>query len=498
MAIERELKLAAGPAFHVPPLDDLADGVAADRPEEGRYETVYFDTPDLRLARWGCSLRHRTKEGWTLKLPGELASDGLLARTELEFAGPPSKPPAAALAAVRAYVRHDSVGPVARLSTWRRRVRLRDREGVLAEVVDDEVSVLDGRRVAARFREVEIEIREDRGERVLKPLLDRLRQAGAAPEEPVPKHVRAIGPRAAEPPEVAAPDLDGGATAGAAVRGAIAASVAGMLRSDPVVRLGGDPEGVHQMRVATRRLRSHLRTFRSLLDETGEIAELTGELGWLADQLGEVRDLEVLEERLRQEAHLLPPEDAAIGERIARMLEAQIDPARAALLKSLDSERYIGLVERLVALAAEPPLTGEYEQPASDVLPALVEKPWKRLRNAVRELPPPLSAGDDQLHRIRILAKRARYAAEAAAVVGGREAERFAKAVAAVQTLLGDHQDSVVASGFLRSIAGAARRAFVAGELHELERGSQVKARSAFADTWRAAKARSLREWLNR
>lgn len=497
MAVERELKLAAGPAFHLPPLDGIADGVSADEPEEGRYETVYFDTPDLRLARWGCSLRHRSREGWTLKLPGEVAQ-GMLARAELEFQGPANRPPAAALAPVRAYIRHDPVGPVARLSTWRRKVRLRAGGEVAAEVVDDEVSVLDGRRVAARFREVEVELKSEQGERLLRPLVERLREAGAAPEDPIPKHVRAIGPRAAQPPEVAAPPLGDSATAGDAVRAAIATNVAAMLRHDPVVRLGGDPEGVHQMRVATRRLRSHLRTFRPLIEDTPEVGELSRELGWLADQLGEVRDLEVLEERLRKEAELLPPEDAAIGMRVAGLLEAQIQPARAKLLQSLDSERYLQLVERLVAFAKSPPLTEANVEPAAEVLPTLVRKPWRRLRMAVAALPSPLAAGDDQLHRIRILAKRARYAAEAAAPVAGKDAERFAKAVTAVQTLLGEHQDSVVAATFLRSAARAARRAFVAGQLHEIERAAQVRVREAFGATWRAAKARPLREWLQR
>jgi len=109
-----------------------------------------------------------------------------------------------------------------------------------------------------------------------------------------------------------------------------------------------------------------------------------------------------------------------------------------------------------------------------------------------------LAAGDDELHRIRTLAKRTRYAAEAAAPVAGREAERFAKAVTAVQTLLGEHQDSVVAATFLRSITGAARRAFVAGELHELERRAQVQVRESLTGTWKAARAKSLRDWLRR
>src|SRR5579859_4525851 len=161
--MEREVKLGAGPAFHLPDLNGVVEGVAVSTPEAVRMETVYYDTPDLRLARWGVSLRHRAGEGWTLKLAakapvGKQQAD-LLERDELTFEGGSKKPPEAAVALVRAYVRKAELVPVARLSTLRRRVRLVDAAGMrLAEVVDDEVSVRDGRRVAARFREIEVEV----------------------------------------------------------------------------------------------------------------------------------------------------------------------------------------------------------------------------------------------------------------------------------------------------------------------------------------------------
>ncbi|HEY8643601.1 MAG TPA: CYTH domain-containing protein, partial [Candidatus Dormibacteraeota bacterium] len=162
MAVEREVKLGAAPGFHLPALDGVLEGVTADAADEKRLETVYHDTPDLRLARWGVSLRHRAGEGWTVKLPGsEEAPEGGLAREELEFEGPRTRVPAPALKLLAAYVRNSQLEPVARLKTRRRTVRLRDPKArLLAEVVDDEVSVLEGRRVASRFREVEVELRE--------------------------------------------------------------------------------------------------------------------------------------------------------------------------------------------------------------------------------------------------------------------------------------------------------------------------------------------------
>ena len=127
-------------------LDGVVEGAVVGQPEVLRLETVYHDTPDLRLARWGVSLRHRGGEGWTLKLPSEggdakaaMGTVTPLERSELTFPGGPKKPPEAALAVVRAFVRSAQVVPVARLSTVRRRVRLTDASGArLAEIVDDE------------------------------------------------------------------------------------------------------------------------------------------------------------------------------------------------------------------------------------------------------------------------------------------------------------------------------------------------------------------------
>src|ERR1700680_1991894 len=155
--LEREVKLGAGPAFHLPDLSGVVDGVTVTPPETVRLETVYWDTPDLRLARWGVSLRHRAGEGWTLKLPPPTnptsATAGLLERDELVFQGGAKKTPQAAVGVVRAYVRKADLVPVARLSTLRRRVRLVDAAGArVAEGGDDEGSVRGGRRGGARVR----------------------------------------------------------------------------------------------------------------------------------------------------------------------------------------------------------------------------------------------------------------------------------------------------------------------------------------------------------
>ena len=496
--LEREVKLGAGPAFHLPDLAGVIEGVAVGPSETIRLETVYFDTIDLRLARWGVSLRHRAGEGWTLKLapppsaPGKPAA--VLERDELTFEGGAKKPPDAALEVVRAYVRKAELVPVARLSTVRRRVRLVDGTGVrVAEVVDDEVSVRDGRRVAARFREIEVEVPgEDGADGVITPVVTRLRNAGAGAPDPTPKHIRALGPRAIEPPEVTAEPLLPNAPARDVIRNAIAESVAALLHHDPLVRTGRDPEAVHQARVATRKLRSHLRTFGPLLDVEWTEA-LRSELGWLALSLGAVRDREVLLDRLRDRAQSLPSNDARSAAALLQLLETEIDSLRKKLKDDLDSPRYVDLLENLVAGAHSPATLPDADQPAATVLPALATTPWRRLRSAVKQLP--ATATDPELHRIRILAKRARYAAEAVAPVAPG-ADAFAKAAARLQTVLGEHQDSVTAQAWLRAAKVSGRRAFVAGELIALEGIAAHDARVKWSKAWKSLDRKKLRSWM--
>jgi CHAD domain-containing protein len=384
---------------------------------------------------------------------------------------------------------------VARLSTTRRRIRLVDDKGArVAEVVDDEVSVRDGRRVAARFREIELEVFGSNGtEGLVAPLMAKLRDAGAGVPDPTPKHIRALGPQAMEPPEVAPVPVQPDSPAKLVIRSAIAEAVASLLQHDPIVRTSRDPEGVHQARVATRKLRSHLRTFGPLLDPDWT-EPLRSELGWLAMGLGAVRDREVLLDRLRERAKSLPDSDAKSAASLLKGLEVEIGELRKKMIADLDSQRYVDLLENLVTAAHSPATLAEADQPANATLPALAATPWRRLRSAVRQLP--VSPTDPELHRIRILAKRARYAAEAVAPVAGDDATAFARGAAKVQTILGEHQDAVTAQAWLRSTRVSGRKAFVAGELIALERIAAEDARTRWPKVWDSLDRKRLRSWM--
>jgi CHAD domain-containing protein len=493
---EREAKLVAPAGFDLPRLGGPEDGFLAEPQAARRLQTTYYDTADLRLARWGASLRYRPGEGWTVKLP-QGQEGALLVRAEHVFPGDGRRPPAEAVAMVRAFVRTGQLSPVVRMRTLRRPVELREPGGSrLAELADDDVQVLDGRRITARFRELEVELDEDADDDLLEQVVDRLLEAGAQAAEPTPKYLRALGGRERVlGPEIVPPELDDDATVEALLRHDLASGTLRLFRHEAGVRTGEDPEAVHQARVATRRLRSTLRTFSSLLDPDWT-DRLRDELKWLADLLGQVRDTDVLLERFNEHLATLPAADAKVGPRLLAALVDQRDSARRRLLRAMATERYAVLLDDLVAAAAAPALLPGADHPAAQVMPPLVTKPWKRLRKQVRKAgdDPP----DDQLHQIRIRAKRARYAAEAVEPVIGQPAEDYADAVADLQSVLGDHQDAVVGEAWLREAAGSARRdvALVAGLLIAAERASAADTRERWRAVWKTACRKKLRAWL--
>ena len=507
MSTETEVKMGAWAGFELPSLDEVADEVTSVARVPRTLMAVYYDTADLRLARWGVTFRHRTTSslgptststagsGWTVKLPEGDAGPALV-RRELTFEGPPGRMPAEATSLIKAYARDTPLVPVARIRTVRTGVDLLDNEGaVVAEVVDDEVSVLHGGRVATRFREVEVELGARPPAGLLDTVVALLRDAGAGKPDSTPKVIHALGARAQAPPEVAPATLGKNPSAADLVRRAISSSVERIMRHDPGVRIGDDPEDVHQARVGTRRLRSDLRTFGALLDEEW-LAALRDELRWLAGALGAVRDGDVLIERLRRQAATLPEPDTGALAPIFRRLARERDQARTELLEAMDSPRYVALLERLIDAAGQPKCRKAADAPADEVVPGLVAAPWRKLRKAVDALPgePP----DADLHRIRILAKRTRYAAEAAAPLVGKKAAKFASAVADLQDVLGDHQDAVVAEAWLRgAVEGAdAAVSLAAGELIALQMAQAAECRERWPKAWRKASADKLRTWM--
>jgi len=493
--LERELKLEAPPGFRLPDLGQVTADVASADTTTEKLKTTYFDTRDLRLTRWGCSLRYRIGQGWTVKLPGPDSSNGdLLVRGEHVFQGDPDAPPTAALDLLTAYLRRSAVHPVAHLRTTRHMITLRGSDGSpLAETVQDDVAVLEGRRIADKFREIEVELKDAASDSLLPAIVERLSVAGAGAPNPTPKVVRALGPRAQRAPELDAEELAPEATAGAALRRALVQSATRLLRHDAGIRLGNDIEDVHQARVAVRRLRSHLRTFLPLMDIEWAVA-LRQELGWLADELGGVRDADVLMERLRKHADGLPPRDRSPGAKILALLAAQRDAAMGRLRETVHATRYVDLLKRLVDSARTPQLAPIAAEAGALTLPPLVASLWRNVRAKVDDFG--AEPDDTQLHKLRIRTKRCRYAAEAVAPIIGKSARGFAKAAAQLQEVLGEHHDAVVAMQWLRDHAATGNLTFVAGHFSALEHTAATKARTEWPQCWRKFDRKKLRAWM--
>lgn len=274
-----------------------------------------------------------------------------------------------------------------------------------------------------------------------------------------------VGPPAFAPPDVVVPSLGSDPTGAEVVRHAIAASVSRLFEHLPAARIGDDPEAVHQARVATRRLRSDLRTFEPLLDEAWA-RQLRADLRSLAGALGRVRDADVLDRRLSETLTGHPEIDEQEGRVIRAVLGAERDTARGDLTRHLDHDRAAGLFERLLDATSSVPVRETANHPGRAILPRLVAKSWRRLGAAVEALDE--TPTDASLHRVRILAKRVRYASETVAPGVGKKARRFASAATEIQDALGDLHDAVVGARWLEQVARArpsAQTSFAAGRL---------------------------------
>jgi len=267
------------------------------------------------------------------------------------------------------------------------------------------------------------------------------------------------------------------------VRAYLKTQVAEIERTDPLIRSGDDPDAVHDFRVAARRVRSVLKSTGALFDEDW-LEALRDELRWVAGELAAARDLDVLLARLRKEAG---PDEAPV----LKLLETERRRAWKKARTALSGDRYLTLLDRLTAAVEAPPV-----RQADLSLEAVAGCEFKKLRRAARGLGPKASA--DEVHRARIRAKRARYAAELAEPVAGKRARRFVKAAKRFQDVVGSHQDAVVAADKIRGVVDRTKSmetAFAAGRLAERTTASRRKARRELPRAWKRLAREGRKAW---
>jgi CHAD domain-containing protein len=488
--LEVETKYDVGDGFAVPDLTGL-DGVATvDAPVEHELEAVYFDTADLRLLRARVTMRRRTgggDAGWHLKLPAGAA------RRELHapLGRATTKVPKALREPVTGVLRGGSPSPVATLRTRRVVTALRGVDGaLLAEVADDTVTATVPPTEAGQPMEVqswrEVEVELGSGDDALAAAVgERLVQAGARPSDSASKIGRALGDRLEPVPARSGTEP---ADAGEFLLGALADQVAALQAADVLLRTD-QPDAVHQVRVAARRLRSTLAAFRKVLDRA-VTDPLRDELAWLGGQLADARDEEVALDHLRAVV-AAEPEELVLGPVAARLQQAELREVQAGADRArltLSEPRYLALLDGLHGLLAEPPFTARARADVRSVLRSATRRSVRKLRRRLQAARgAPEDARGAALHRVRKAAKQVRYAAE----VGRGEVphmRRVARAAKRAQKVLGERQDTVVTRELCRRLgvvaAAAGENSFTYGRLHALE---QARGESAERDFWKLA-----------
>ncbi|MGI5243454.1 CHAD domain-containing protein [Dactylosporangium sp. CA-139066] len=465
LEVERKYEVPDG--FALPDLTGIGGVATIGEPDDQRLDAVYYDTEGLSLARGRVTLRRRSgghDAGWHLKRPSGAA------RSELQIPATNRKttPPSAVADQVRALSRGEALQPVARIRTHRVERALRAADGsTVALLADDRVSTesLRAGGAARHWHELEIELVAG-GDTDLARLDRVLRRAGARPAKAPSKLAQALGKDFPEPQ----PLRLRGSKARKALAAYVAAQRDAIVEHDPNVR-DGDADAVHKMRVATRRLRSTLRSFAPVL--SGDLDALHDEIKWVTGLLGAVRDCDVMAERL---AGLIAAEPARlvvgpVAARITTLLGQRAERARTELVAGLNSPRYTTLlndIDALVFRTAQPDRIprrrlmrrARKALERADARLADATRPPKTGKKAARKAAGKPSV-DERLHEARKAYKRARYAAELVVPLAGARAERLADRLTAMQDVLGAHQDALVTGDLLLEYA---QEAHVAGE----------------------------------
>ncbi|HET7524283.1 MAG TPA: CHAD domain-containing protein [Acidimicrobiales bacterium] len=273
-------------------------------------------------------------------------------------------------------------------------------------------------------------------------------------------------------------------TIGDVIQSAIADGLNQLLRFGPGAYGGTDPEDIHKSRVATRKMRSQLKSFSVAIDGTW-LRDVRSDLGWMADGLGAVRDADVMMMRIRMRASGLSGEDSAGAGTLIARLERVREESAENLRKMMEDNRSRSLVTRLQASAADPPVLPVASERAAELAPQLVSASWSRLARSVSDLPH--QPADDDLHEVRIRAKRCRYTTEILQPVMGDDARRLVRVLAELQGVLGDIHDSHSTQEWLRASAGSTAEALVAGMMIAAEESDYSALIGSWRHVWRKA-----------
>ncbi|MBT0565332.1 CYTH and CHAD domain-containing protein [Williamsia sp. CHRR-6] len=481
--LEIELKLDVDPHTPTPDLRSLPGVAVTVGPIVEHLDATYFDTDDLVLAENRITLRRRTgghDDGWHLKRPG--TDLGRRERQAPLGTGAETTPPPEIVEPVTVHLRGRSVAPIAVINTVRHITELRgDDHRLLAMLCADQVTArsLLTNGTSRRWAEWEFEL-VDGDAALLAEAENLLRAAGARTASSASKLARAIG---ATPTRAPVATLGKKASALEVVITELRRHRDQLIAVDPTVRDDED-DAVHQMRVATRRLRSVLRAFPQVIGGD-QPTRIDDELRELAAVLGVARDAEVAAARYRT---LLADEDPSPA-LTAALVDEQMRRYRRGLKTSvaaMNSSRYFALLDDLDAMIAEPTPGPDAATTAAAALHSAVRSSRRSVRRAERRLAH-LPAGTEEwttaMHAIRKKAKRLRYVAESGAAISTTRHRRIAGAAKTIQSTLGDVNDAALSRAFLAAVTARTtdpRDSFVLGRLDAREQAAHDAALQAY------------------
>jgi triphosphatase len=461
---------------------------------------TYLDTDDWRIHRAGFALRIRSASGTTEATLKSLhsASAEVADREELteklnssdseELRGSVGPVGTRVLAASGAR----ALSPLFELRTSRQRFAIRksDETRQLGEIALDEtvISLPHGEPQASLLR-VEVEALTESHEplRALVKILRSNCALEAASDTKYSLGLKSVG-LAPPAPEFAATAVDASMTLAEVAVVNLRRYLAAWYQHEPGARLGDDPEELHDLRVAGRRLDAVLRQFQAFLPP--ELLKVRPTLKTALNALGRARDLDVALNELQDFSRKLPKSDRVGMAPLKEHLMSERGRARAQMLSVLDSVWVQKNLQELKSLLGRP---AALEVPSADLAlhaaPSLIRRRFRKLRK--RADPLGLDSSTDEYHEVRGQVKKLRYALEAVAVLYGEPAAGMIRALRGWQENLGLQQDAAVAMQRLNDLAGAqaedmpAATLFLMGRLAECHLGAARQARKHSATGYR-------------
>ena len=487
------------------------NGMSIEPCQTQQIRDVYLDTDDWRIFRAGYALRTRLNQGQnelTLKSLRSVRQD-VADRRELseplenEALDTLTRASGPVGSRVQAVTGGHALRPLFEVRTRRERFAVRSGAGSeeLAEIALDESLILRGDgEPSASCQRVEVEALGNRH----KPIEKFVQLMGAgcglesARQSKYELGLTSAGLAPATAPHLAPVEVDASMRASEVALARLRKLFTNWFANEPAARLGDDPERLHDLRTATRRIDATIGLFAEYLPRT--LVRSRQRVKSLVRTFGAVRDFDVQLATLAKFSRDVSEPDREALEPLFHYLESKRAKARSQMLNELDSKSTRRWLDEFMTVLAHPSSSPESRSDALGgvVVPEIIEKRFRRLNKSYRKLTHASSA--EEYHECRSRAKKLRYAIESVAPLYGKAAQQMLRRIRRLQNELGDQQDAHVAEQRLLALASEppddlpSRTLFLMGRLAEQSAAVSADARKRLTRGWRKVRGRRWKE----